>query len=52
MLLVGPNVSVCLQFASHIPQLLLVLLGFPLALDLQLLLVLQAFQGVIQAGAG
>ena len=51
-LLVDPNISVCLQFASHIPQLLLVLLGLPLTIDLEMLPALQAYQGVILAGVG
>ena len=42
MLLVDLNVSVCLQFASHIPQLLLVLHDLPRALEFQLLFTLQA----------
>ena len=52
MLLVDLNVSVCLQITSHTPQLLLGSLDLPLALDLQLLSALQAYQEVILAEAG
>ena len=37
MLLVDPNVSVCLPFVSRTPPLLLVLLDLPRVLDFQLL---------------
>ena len=52
MLLVDPNVFVCLQVAFHIPQLLLVSLDFPWVFDLQLQPSHQACQEVNLAGAG